>query len=698
MPHRPPEPYKDLPVEHNHTPGVVITQVGLLDMEQPKTLQEFRPLAQQSRPIGSRRPSTSQGIAKTPRRRSFSRPLTSEGLDSEARPDVPKVPPKHIQTQNLIADPGKIGVAVGSPTQYSASSPRRPRGDSLPKPPTERMARRLPRSNTDTAITPFNPAWSSEEDPSATQKVKRWRSVGDLFKKKKTTSHAQPSAPVRAQADPREPRLLPTPKSSPAPKPSKPTKAAPRPPTIVEEDEPPNWPARKSSMRPRFRSRSFGRSGGSKSSMQGPSRKQAQVPAFSTAGPWSDFQEQVRKRGSRPQLDVSIPEAEFERYSIMFSELLKKQAPVDKPLPNPSASRHEPIVSVDTIQSAESTLPVKPVSNRDKPIDNIADLDLLKPVPKIDAGPRSPATNSSASGTPKLSYSLFPTVKASPNPSVSSMQQQQLQQPPAITRQAGNDSPGLAPLVPYTTPDSHAATPVVPRDHILSQHASPPPMEQGLGLNVGIGMLPRTAYERRGPSPLARIEPRELRSPDFSPDSPISRGSSVSSDWSDRPSIMHRHRRSKSSGQVIGSPGPSLSSNTGTFYSAEEEDKPPIPVTAHPMKKPNMTRNASLRSHPLHAPGGSPQIEYEEPKTPQVATATQAITRKASKPQMLVRKPSKKAPEIGNKTLARLSESPVRAASPQMVVIDNSDKPDEDEWLKRRSVWGVIEGEGHVGA
>ncbi|KAL9055442.1 MAG: hypothetical protein Q9162_003540 [Coniocarpon cinnabarinum] len=652
-------------------------------------LQDFKPLAQQSPATGLRRPSTAQATARNPRRMSFSRPLTSEGPQSHVAPAVPKVPLGSLQTQDISSDPGRIGVAVGSPTQRSTSTPIRSRAESAPRHPREDLARRLPRANTDTAIAPYVPDWDVKERPSLQSKPRGWRSVGELFKKRK----AAPVHPLALQPRP-EQKVAQTGSPSAPAKTAKPRRALPQQPTIVEEPEPPQWPTRGSSMRPRMRSRSVNKSKEEKPScLQRTASKLGRAAKASgpAAGPWTDFQEQVRKRGSRPQLDVAIPETEFERYSIMFSELLRQSsgatASVNASTTDGDAAKHEPIASVDTIQSAQPSQVEKSVSDRDKPITNASEADQLRPLPKIDPPLHSPGLSTS-SGTPKMSsYSLFPTVKPSPNPSVSSFHT------PTATRSQAGDGIAVGPAV-TPEPQLIASSPAVPRDHILSQHLDRAETVEGLGLHTGVGLPGSRGQDRPGPSPLSRIEPRELRSPDFSPDSPITRGSSVSSSWSDRPSIAHSHSRSKSSGQVVGSPGPSVSPEMESFHSARsDEERPPMPSAA-PTHMPMMSRSASLRSHPLKAPGRSPQISYDDPSSPKVAVAQPIAARGTpQKMQMLPRTSSRKKRD-DNPTLARLSESTSRAASP--VIVDNSDQPDEETWLKRRSVWGVIEEGGRV--
>ena len=658
MPRRPPAySIEELSISVDHKQvsvfptkaGVVLTHVRVAAMtENARPLQEFKPLAQQTS-RESQRPSTSHGVVKAPRRMSFSRPLTSEGARPGPPSVVPKAIPEQLDTHPVVADPRKIGVAVGSPTQWVADSPLKARPD---------LARRLPRANTEQAYLPPSPLHDSRSAPAI---VQQWKSVGGLFKKKKVAGNTPAPPTLERNASQRFKQESTADESNQAEK---------------------QWPARKSS---RFRSRSFTKPGESKSCVK-LARKPVPPPKSRvppTNGPWSDFQEQVRRRGSKPQLDVIIPKSEFERYSVMFSELLKKPSPTAESTRNtPSGLRHE------AVQSSTSPRPHPPVSNRDRPINNSANLSVFQFPAKADVSMPSLTAGSAAPGTPKTTgYSLFPTVKPSPNPSVNSPQHHTSTVPP------GTKSASTPPTVPNPTPQSQNTKPLPPpRNHIISQHASSAASPNlGLGLNIGVTT---DSHERAGASPGGRTEPRELRSPDFSPESPVTARSSVSSAWSSRPSISLPHERTESSGLMVGSPGPSVSSCTDTHRASPNDERSPVPTTpALPM---TLSRQASLRSHPMHAPASSPQVAYDASSNSQVGVARQvSVTGTSHKPQMLARSSSRRNREEGA-TLAKLNENASRAASPKMVMIDNSDRPDEQTWLQRRSVWGVIEEGGRV--
>lgn len=693
MPHRPPHsPIKDLvvqppPRDITTKSPFVVTSVSMLNTTTKPDLSGFKPLSshlanpQQEAP----RPSTSQGVVKQPRRMSFSRPLTSDGPKPDHAPAVPKLPTP-IQTQ--VSDPANIGVAVGSPTQYGRNSPKIPKNTGL---------RRPMRANTDEPVIPFVSEWSVNVQPQVQPKLKRWRSVGGLFKKKKAAAVARPPSPIYDEEETTQKLLQGH---------TREVKAAP-----VAAPQAEKFPTRKSSLRPRFRSRSFSKYTEPKITTAPPdvphkpfppanpvphhvSSPQAQPRPSASSGPWSDFQEEVRKRHSKPKLDVSIPSTEFERYSVMFSGLLTEPLTRGPPTPSPRLVRTDVehgSVTQDGATPLESTRQDTKARPRDVPVTSLTGADLPRPAPVVNTSARDSQGSSNAASTPKApGYSLFPAVK--PSPVISPSLSPQLR---SASRSDTPDSTGPALKAPSPTPNPHFVTSAsLSGDHILSQHAGPAfDSGSGLGLQQCHAPLVSRQAVKHVPSPLAQIEPRNLRSPDFSPDSPVSRAS-TSSTWSYRPSISYLHQRAKSSGNLGHSPGPSVSSYMDSYHTAPQEQSVAQPLDNDELSRKSPATPAREFKQPRKS--SSPQLGYGAPTTPKIGVARKvSVTSSAQRPQFLERTSSKKAKEE-TASRAKLQEHDVKSSTPRMVTMDNSDRPDEETWLQRRSRWGVIEEGGRV--
>ena len=693
MPHRPPDsPVEDLVATKPYTgisgqTPVVITSVSMLNPSVKPDLTEFKPLSSHmaNPPQDGLRPNTSQGVVKRSRRMSFSRPLTSDGPKAGPPPAVPQLPaPIHTQ----VSDASRIGVAVGSPTHYNHDPSR------IPKPVTG--FRRPSRANTDEPVTPFVPEWVVKEEQHAEPKVKRWRSVGSLFKKKKVAAMARPPSPIYDEEEtPQKPAQGKTE-----------TKRG-----LVATPPAEKFPARKSSLRPRLRSRSFNNASKPKATTAPPQMPVRPLPRADVVkitshlaqndsrdaaivAPWSDFQEEVRRRQSKPRLDVLIPSTEFERYSVMFSGLLKEPLTREPPTPSPKLIRPDIVPNTASIGAVTVTPSTK--QGVTEPLQEAStsgqvNTEFLRPSPPtINTSVHNSQGSPNTAMTPKSTgYSLFPTVKASPSPSVSP-------QPMPVSRSNTPESNPPALKAPSPTPHPNYIVPgSLAGDHILSQH-SDPILETGHGLGLESRYAPPMSKQAKPvPSPLGQVELRSQRMPEFGPESPVSPSSTCSSMSFGEPSALHSHKVTKPVGQLGHSPGPSISSYIESYHTAVQEQEAFEVGQRNQIGSSASPRDVSLKPEanpkPL-AKTPSPQLGYGGRASPQVGVARQvSVTSSTQRPQVLTRTSSKKAHEEAM-LRARLQGSTPRKG----ILVDNSDKPDEDTWLQRRSRWGIIEEGGRV--
>lgn len=129
-----------------------------------------------------------------------------------------------------------------------------------------------------------------------------------------------------------------------------------------------------------------------------------------------------RRRDSRPRLDVDIPDACMERYSIMFSDLLgPKKLPRSPHTMVPSLlerRRCDPEKLTITSPTRISPEPIKPVTNESKSSDSKS----LKSQCSVSKELPQPSMNKSATSSPRPlnkspkspAYSLFPKTKPLP--------------------------------------------------------------------------------------------------------------------------------------------------------------------------------------------------------------------------------------------------------------------------------------------
>ena len=146
------------------------------------------------------------------------------------------------------------------------------------------------------------------------------------------------------------------------------------------------------------------------------------------------------------------------------------------------------------------------------------------------------------------------------------------------------------------------------------------------------------------------------------------------------------------------SPGLSINSFLHNYETAPEESEPFQFPAPEPQILPSQTFTRPSRKSSLQPVGifeqtlqkkQSPKLGYDAPASPQVAVARQVSVAGVPKAQYLVRSTSKRLREEPER--AKIVKSDSRAGTPTMVVVDNSDRPDEETWLQRRSQWGIIE-------
>lgn len=273
--------------------------------------------------------------------------------------------------KGLSPEKDDIGLALGSPSQFGRSNSR----ELTMEPGTGTLT-------TCYSKVTQTPEWQPKPDSQPRSGIKKWRSVGELFGRKKPQSKmsrrraatgsstaasqstssivASPVQTARTSVDRSLSSIVASPaqtarpsidrsavseqwpnrdsslNANPAMTPRTPRTPAPRRrhDTIEEEDE--EEPEHEHRPTPRRRSKKI-----SLRSKTKPCRSESFKTRKSTSTKAS------RKRDSRPRLDVDIPNAALERYSIMFSEFLQKSEPEDS-LTDPNLLQEQPGRSENT--------------------------------------------------------------------------------------------------------------------------------------------------------------------------------------------------------------------------------------------------------------------------------------------------------------------------------------------------------------
>lgn len=416
------------------TPRLVIANVGNENYSKRAFMHAHSPLQDTFDSISMdvpKRPSTAGSAAGRERKLSvFSRPLTSYEYETRkrdsSRPNTASGPPRWEAGVSGSKQVGGIGVALGSPTSLNNQ-------ESSTLDSTVRMPMYSARNDSVKTLHTFSPA-TRQETPEQRPKPKRWKSVSNLFSRKKSTpSQIPPAATPESQSPYPESisdqseksgkwhtrgRSRSGSKNSISLRRSKPKMEDLPPLPAMPVLLPPTRPAPE---RPELAH-----------SQTAPAMVESQFhPKVETAKVEIDPEppvEPLRKRDSRPQLDVEIPQTRFERFSVMFSDLQglntmsKAQARTSLLARRNRTSRLVPLETLtqeampeDENESSQpeagSLRPQTAPAAESKPSESVADVPLIAPTPR-----RAASTKSINKGP---AYSLFPrTCTKTPRPSV----------------------------------------------------------------------------------------------------------------------------------------------------------------------------------------------------------------------------------------------------------------------------------------
>ncbi|KAI9717342.1 MAG: hypothetical protein M1828_007230 [Chrysothrix sp. TS-e1954] len=423
------------------TPRLVIANVGNEHYSQRAFMHAHSPLQETFDSVSQdvpKRPNTAGSTASRDRKLSmFSRPLTSYECEARKRDSRPGTASGVPRRDFGPSGTSGIGVALGSPTGAEVDDATL--DGAVLKP--------LYTTRNDSAKTLQHlPPAPHQEIQEQRPKPKRWKSVGNLFSRKKSlTSKTPPAATPELQSahfesladlsqqsekadkksrsrsgsrssislrrsKPKAEDLPPMPAMPVLPPPSR---AAPGRPGLAHAQTAPAIV--ENPMKPELGSKSLRRK-----QLPQQHREQEQVQAA------EQINITARKRDSRPQLDVEIPQTRFERFSVMFSDLqglndttkaqartslLARRNRSSKLVPLATLAQEAPELGTQDDKTViEPTRPQTAPAPEAKPSESVADVPIMSPTPR-----RAASTKSINKGP---AYSLFPKTKT-PRPSVS---------------------------------------------------------------------------------------------------------------------------------------------------------------------------------------------------------------------------------------------------------------------------------------
>lgn len=299
------------------TPRFVVANVNSWNYSKTAVVHVHDPSEQGRAPSSSLevRPSTSHGILNRPKRQSFSRPLTSDGSRrNEDIPPPPRLPPAFAPRHDSFDVPGPIGVAITSPLMPAADIVSAE--DRAPPPPAK----------TATSSSSIKaPASTKEQQPA---KTNRWKTMGSLFRRKTpATPAAPPPVPEAVKKTKQSPESSDSGRSSTSRRRSLSRRLSfgsiSR--SKVRLDETPPLPLPKIEVE-----RAKSRAGSIRPGTGSNESNDVARPPVSLLAPTT-----TPVTAPAPMLNIEIPQVKMDRYSVMFSDLLSKSttnvATTDKP-------------------------------------------------------------------------------------------------------------------------------------------------------------------------------------------------------------------------------------------------------------------------------------------------------------------------------------------------------------------------------